>query len=384
MLKEVVIIFVTAFVLALIFTPLSIKLAPKVGGVDIPKDNRRMHSRPIPRIGGIAIFIGTIVTLLIWTPGIGLSYMTGFSFDERLIGIIIGGAVIFIVGFIDDLKALSAKLKLASQIICGLILYFFSVRIEFFGVPFSEDVFQLPAAVSLIVTVIWVIVITNAINLIDGLDGLAGGIACISSIAIAYTAYIHGSYIVCMPLLAVAGSCCGFLPFNFHPAKTFMGDCGSQFLGFMLAAVSMTSITKSATVVAIIIPVFILALPIFDTVFAIFRRIANKRPIMEADKGHLHHRLMAAGMGQRRSVLTLYCISGIMGVAAILLSRPHYFESVILIAVAVTLMGVFLNDHRAGNLLKEKKTEPAETAAPAEAAAEASEITAAEPKEEKE
>ena len=355
MIKEVIIIFITAFALSLILTPLSIKLAPKVGAVDVPKDSRRMHSKPIPRMGGLAIFLGTVITLVLWTPGVGLSYMTGFSFDMRLVGILLGGLLIFVFSLVDDVKALPAKAKLAVQIICALILYFFSVRIEFFGDPFSEGLIRLPMIVSLIVTVIWVVGITNAVNLIDGLDGLAGGIACISSIAIAFTAYIHGSYEVCMPLLAVAGSCCGFLPYNFHPAKTFMGDCGSQFLGFMLAAVAMTSVTKSATVIAIILPIFALALPIFDTLFAIFRRIINKRPIMEADKGHLHHRLMAIGMGQRRAVLTLYGISGVMGVAAIILSRHLYFEGIALIIVAIVLVGVFINDHRAGKIVSEKE-----------------------------
>jgi UDP-GlcNAc:undecaprenyl-phosphate GlcNAc-1-phosphate transferase len=326
-------IFLTALALSLIFTPIAIKLAPKIGAIDIPKDNRRMHTKAMPRFGGMAIYIGTIVSMLVFMP-----------LDTGTLGVIAGGTLMFIVGVIDDLKGMPAKVKLLCQIVCAFILFQFSVRIEFISDPFGGGYFYFPWIVSLIVTIVWIVGITNTINLIDGLDGLAAGVACIASISIAYVAFIHGRMEVAMAMLAIAGASIGFLPFNFSPAKIFMGDGGSLFLGFMLAGLSVMSPVKSATMVATIVPVLVLGLPIFDTAFAILRRIVNRRPIMEADKGHLHHRIMDAGLGQRRTVLTLYCISGVMGVAAILISRDLFVESALLVIIAATLIYVFLTD----------------------------------------
>lgn len=343
-------IFLTAFVLSLIFTPIAIKIAPIIGAVDIPKDNRRMHTKTMPRFGGLAIYIGTVASMLIFLP-----------FSGKLMGVIAGGTLIFLVGIIDDLKNLPAKFKLICQILCAFILFQFSVRISFIGNPFGEGYYYLPWIVSLIVTIIWIVGITNTINLIDGLDGLAGGVAFIASISIAYIAYINQSPEASMAMLAIAGGALGFLPFNFNPAKIFMGDGGALFLGFMLAGLSVISPTKSATMLATIVPVLVLGLPIFDTAFAILRRLINKRPIMEADKGHLHHRIMAAGLGQRRTVLTLYAISGVMGAAAILISRDLYIESLILVIIAATLIYVFITDPSSTSLsLKAVNTEAIE------------------------
>lgn len=337
--NQFLLIFLTAFALALIFTPVAIKIAPKIGAIDIPKDDRRMHTNAMPRFGGMAIYIGSIGSMLIFLPG-----------DTKLMGVIVGGTLMFIVGIIDDLKGMPAKLKLISQIICACILFQFSVRISFISNPFGEGYYFFPWIVSLIVTVIWIVGITNTINLVDGLDGLAAGVAFIASISIGYIAFIHGRLDVCMAMLAMAGGALGFLPFNFNPAKIFMGDGGSLFLGFMLAGLSVMSPMKSATMLATVVPVLVLAIPIFDTAFAILRRIINKRPIMEADKGHLHHRIMAVGLGQRRTVLTLYGISGVMGVAAILISRDLFIESALLVIIAATLIYVFLTDQSSTGL----------------------------------
>ena len=215
-----------------------------------------------------------------------------------------------------------------------------------------------PTIVSLIVTVVWIVGITNTINLIDGLDGLAAGVSFIATMVIAYIAYIHGRYEIAMAFMAIAGSCLGFLPYNFHPAKIFMGDAGALFLGFMIASISVMSPMKSATVIATILPIFVLALPIFDTAFAILRRFLSGKPIMQADKGHLHHRIMAVGMGQKRTVLTLYVISGIMGVAAILISRESLFRLAFLLMIAAgTLVYVFMKDQGIGKPFKENPDE---------------------------
>lgn len=339
--------FLVAFIIALAVTPLAIKIAPKIGAIDVPKDGRRMHTAPVPRFGGIAIFSGTMISIiavyLILLPNIKEYWLPGEPV-EKLVGILVGGTLIYLVGVYDDLRGMPAKAKFLAQAICGAVVWGFGIRITFITNHLGDGHGYLGLAISFIVTVIWIVGITNTINLIDGLDGLAAGVATIASCAIAYVAYIHGMYTVTMAMLALAGGALGFLPYNFNPARIFMGDGGSLFLGFMLASVSIIGPVKGATIMATAVPVLVLALPIFDTAYAIFRRLINKRPIMEADKGHLHHRMIASGMGQRRSVIMLYGISGVMGVAAIIFSRDLFLESAGLLVLALMFIFVFLSD----------------------------------------
>ena len=351
--------FLLAFGLGLACTPLAMKIAPIIGAVDVPKDTRRMHTKPMPRFGGLAIFIGAMVSVC-WVTWIGwpmlqekFSAMGAYVMPQPIqgmYGVIVGGLLIYLLGITDDLKNLPAKFKFVAQLLIACVPYACGVRIQFVTNHISEifgngqTLSALPGVVSFFVTIIWIVGITNTVNLIDGLDGLAGGVASISSLCLAYVAYIHGSYLPALGMLAVAGGALGFLPFNFHPAKTFMGDGGSLFLGYMLSTLSIVGPVKSATIMAVIIPVLVLGVPIFDTAFAILRRLINRRPIMEADKGHLHHRLMAAGMGQRRTVLMLYGISGVMGVAAVLFSRDLYVETFGLLGIAGMYIYVFLTD----------------------------------------
>ena len=366
-------VFLTAFALALIFTPIAIKIAPKIGAVDVPKDDRRMHTKPVPRFGGLAIFIGTTTALIFTVYGALPMYQKYFAeaypgaefIDQpvsKMTGVIVGGVLIYILGVIDDLKGMPAKVKLLGQLVCGGVAYYFGVRINFVTNHFSAltDHIFFSGAISLVITLIWIAGITNTVNLIDGLDGLSSGISSIASLCLAYTAYIHGAYLTAFAMLALAGGALGFLPYNFHPAKIFMGDGGSLFLGYMLATLSIVGPMKGATVLAMIGPVLVLGVPIFDTGFAILRRLANHRPIMEADKGHLHHRLMAAGMGQRRTVLTLYGISGDMGVAAVLFSRDLFVEMLGLVAIAAMYIYIFLTD--ANHWKVSLKAVPAESA----------------------
>lgn len=349
--------FVTALVLALIFSPVAIKIAPKIGAIDIPKDGRRMHTKAMPRFGGLAIYLGTIVSLAIYGGN-----------NDKIIPVIIGGTLIYVLGVVDDLKNLPAKVKFAGQLIVAVLMYYMGLRIRLITNYFGEGAVHFGEAVCFIVTVLWIVGITNTINLIDGLDGLAAGTTAVSSLCIAYVAYIHGDeygmMIVCLAMLALAGACLGFLPFNFYPAKIFMGDGGSLFLGFMIAALSVVGPLKRSTVIAVVVPVIVLGIPIFDTFFAIFRRIVNRRPIMEADKGHLHHRLMALGYGQRRAVLMLYGISAIMGMAAVLISRELYKDAFVLMGIALIYLYVFLTDPnhkmpqiKAVNIAKEEREE---------------------------
>ncbi len=330
--------FALAALISFLVTPLAIMIAPKIGAVDIPKDGRRMHSEVMPRFGGLAIFVGTMLPLIFF-----------FHHVPKMQAVFVGGTIMYILGVVDDLKNLNAGIKFFVQLIVASIMYFMGLRITLItNYITGEGDLTFGVALCFIVTVIWIVGITNTINLIDGLDGLAAGTTAIASLAIAYVAYIHGDqvgfFVVCAAMMIIAGACAGFLPYNFYPAKIFMGDGGSLFLGFMIAALSVVGPLKRSTVIAVVIPVVVLGIPIFDTVFAIFRRLVNRQPIMMADKGHLHHHLIASGYGQRRAVLMLYGISAIMGMAAVLISRELYKDAVVLCIIAIIYLYVFLTD----------------------------------------
>jgi len=338
-------IYLCAFFITALLTPAAIAIAKKTGAMDIPKDNRRIHTKPIPRIGGMAIFVGVTSAVLL-ALALGLLRGDGVT-SEKIEGILIGGTLIYVLGTVDDIKNLSPLVKLTGQIICAIVVFCYGNRIGFIANYFGgHGTQELAGVVGFIITVLWIVAITNTINLVDGVDGLAAGIVAIASLCIAYVAYIFGYYPGCLCMLAVAGGALGFLPFNFYPAKTFMGDGGSLFLGFMIANFSILEPVKRATMVAVLIPVLVLALPIFDTIWAIIRRKVNGRPVMQADKGHLHHRLMKAGLGQRRTVLLMYGICGIMGTAAVLLSRELYVEAGGLMAVAAMYVFIVMTDAR--------------------------------------
>ena len=346
--------FLTAFLITLVLTPIAIKVAPKIGAMDIPKDNRRMHKKPIPRFGGIAMFFGIIAAILLFV-----------HMDSQLMGLIIGACLIFILGLVDDFKNLRPRVKFVGQIICAVIVWFYTLRINgmanFFS--FGPDYIPFPDWLSLLVTVFWIVGITNAVNLVDGLDGLAGGITCIACLSSAYLSSLTGRSEAMVMMLAIAGATIGFLIYNFNPAKIIMGDAGSLLLGFLLATVSLYGVTptKSVTLFSAVVPVLILFLPIFDTSYAIFRRAINHRPIMEADKGHLHHRIMALGFGQKRTVLALYSISGIMGIAGVVWTMKMKLEAMILAVIAMTLIVCFLG---IGFEPVKKTEEPDQTAEP--------------------
>lgn len=324
---------VVAFIVAVAVTPIAIRVAPKIGAMDVPKDDRRVHKKPMPRFGGIAIYAGIMVALALFAIE-----------DKGIISVMTGCSMIYILGLIDDLKNLKPPIKFAGQLVCAAVVYCMGLRIEFITNYFGPGNMIFGDTACCIITILWLVSITNAVNLIDGLDGLAAGISAISALCIGYVAYIHGQYVPTFAMMAIAGAALGFLPYNFHPAKIFMGDGGSQLLGFAIAAVSVIGTVKSATIVVMIIPALVLGLPIFDTLMAIIRRLSKHQSIVTADKEHLHHRIMKAGFGQRRSVMLLYCISGIMGIVAVLYSRDLVIEYLGLIAVVIMLIYVLLSD----------------------------------------
>ena len=312
--------FLTAVIFSFTLTPLVRKLAIKIGAVDIPKDNRRVHKEPMPHMGGLAIFFAVIIVTLIFLP-----------LSREIISIILGGTIIVMGGILDDLRDLNPKAKFMFQIAAGLVIIIGGVKVDFVTNPFSKDIALLDLRwLSIPITLFWIVGITNTLNFIDGLDGLSAGVAMISSLTLMIVAARFGYSNIIVLSAAMAGACLGFLPYNFNPAKIFMGDTGALFLGFMLAAVTIEGVMKSVATIAIVAPILILSVPIFDTTFAICRRLLNGQSIVAADKGHLHHRLLNRGFSQRKSVLILYSISAAFGLIAILVSQANSKQAVYL------------------------------------------------------
>ena len=298
----------TASLVALISTPVVRSLAFRVGAVDVPKDSRRMHSHPIPRMGGLAIFFGFILSVLIFLP-----------LTQELRGMLLGGVVIVILGIFDDIFALPALPKFIVQILAALIAVLAGNRIEFLSNPniFSSELFWELGSLAIPITVLWIVGITNAVNLIDG---LACGVSTISSMTLLVIALVVKEPDVAILMAALSGACIGFLPYNLNPAKIFMGDTGSTFLGFILAVVSIQGLFKFYTIISFAVPFLMLGLPIFDTCFAILRRVSHGQSPMSPDRGHIHHRLIDMGFSQKQAVAVLYIISAILGLSAVVLT----------------------------------------------------------------
>ena len=334
--------FVIACVSTAILTPFSIRLAYRVGAMDVPKDKRKIHSKPMPRIGGVSFIVGFFIATLIMFLFCNIDRSVNFQ-EFNLWGFYLGAIIIAIVGLLDDIntenKGLKPTTKLLGQILAALCIVLSGARILYINIPFLET-YGLNDILSIIITVGWVVGVTNAINLLDGLDGLASGVSAIAVLSLLIIFILNGTApIVLILAAALLGGLLGFLPYNFNPAKTFMGDVGSNFLGYTLAAVSMLGMAKTYTLMAIILPVIVLALPIFDTLFAIVRRILSGRSIMEADRGHLHHRLVDLGLSQKQAVLVLYAITAMFGIFAIVLMESSIWKAIgFLIIMAILVL----------------------------------------------
>lgn len=317
--------FITSFIFTFATTPLVRRFAYKIGAVDIPKDKRRVHKKPTPRIGGLAIIFGFMVAVICFND----------DWSKSMIATLIGAGILAVLGVIDDCKALDAKLKFVVQVVAALIVVFYGdIRISVFSNPnvFSTEPYViLPMWLSVIVTVVWIVFITNAVNFIDGLDGLAAGVSAIMSMSLVFIAISYHEYTIALVGLALMGSCFGFLPFNFNPAKIFMGDTGSTFLGYILAVLSIQGMFKSYAVISFAVPVLMLGLPLFDAAFAMIRRVISGKSPMIADRGHLHHRLYDMGFSQKQTVFILYAISGVLGITAILLAEQRFLRAMLLL-----------------------------------------------------
>ena len=315
--------FMVALLVAYFITPQVKELAIKVGALDKP-NARKVHTRVIPRMGGLAIYLGFVIAVL-----------ATMHINQQLVGLLLGGTLIVALGIVDDMVQLSAKVKLFGQIIAAAVLVLFDIRIEWISNPFGEMIYLEYFSIPL--TVFWVVSLTNTVNLIDGLDGLAAGVATIAAVTIVLVAMQQNFITVVILASAIAGGSLGFLQHNFNPAKIFMGDTGSMFLGYMLAAISVIGTVKSAATIALIVPIVALGLPIMDTAFAIIRRYNSGQPIFKPDKGHLHHRLLAMGLSQKQAVLLMYVISGCLGLSAIALTEVNYAFGALILGLLLVL-----------------------------------------------
>ena len=331
--------FLIALIVALAVTPGVIVLAGKTGAMDAP-DARKVHKGPMPRIGGLAIYVGFMTAM---------AAMLNFGdlppeVSNGVKGLLIGGTLIVLIGLIDDYKNLPAKVKLLGQIAAACVVVYFDVRIDFITDPFGDFLYLEYLAAP--ATVFWIVGLTNTVNLIDGLDGLAAGVAVIASITIFLVALQQEVMVVALFTAALAGSALGFLRYNFNPARIFMGDTGSMFLGFILAGISVIGAVKCAATIALIVPILALGVPIMDTTFAIIRRYRGGVPIFKPDKGHLHHRLLDLGFSQKQAVLLMYVISALLGLSAVVLNEVSGSMSIVI--VVCVLLVVFMGAQKLG------------------------------------
>lgn len=321
-------IFVIAFTSTLLLTPVVRSFALKIGAVDSP-NLRKIHKNPTPRLGGLAIYFGFMIAAVFM---LAVVYFLGVKIHYNVVfGILASATMMLLLGFIDDMRGAAAWIKLIFQIIAAGVAVYFGVTINFISNPFSGLVFLGWASIPL--TIFWIVGLTNAVNLIDGLDGLAAGIGAIASVTLFFVALRTHQIGTAMLLLSLGGAAAGFLRYNFNPASIFLGDSGSLFIGFVLSAASVSGVLKSTLVIALIIPVLILGVPIFDTATSIVRRVKAKSHIFEADNKHIHHRLLKAGLTQREAVMALYLVCILLSLGALVVTFMSLSESVVFLTV---------------------------------------------------
>ncbi|KKR18357.1 MAG: Glycosyl transferase, family 4, conserved region [candidate division CPR2 bacterium GW2011_GWC1_41_48] len=313
-----------AFAITYIITPFIMRVALEIGAFDHPEE-RRVNKTSVPNIGGLAIFVG---------------FITAFVFSEELsremLGIILGGTLMLIMGFVDSIVGLKALPKLISQVIGALVLISFGVKIDILSNPI-DGVYAL-GDLSVPLTIIWVVGMTNVINFIDGLDGLAAGIVSISSGVLAVIAFLTGRPEILPMAMYLGASSLAFLRYNYHPAQIFMGDAGSQFLGFVLAGMAILGTLKSAAFISLLIPILAVGVPIIDTALVVLKRAKNKQKVYLADREHLHHLFLGQGYDQKKAVLMMYALNLILGVVAIISTQVTKTQSIFLFVLAVLFM----------------------------------------------
>ena len=319
-----------AFLISFLMTPQVKRFAENVGAIDVPTDGRRIHDHPIPRMGGLAIFCGFVISVLLFV-----------NMTTEVMGLLLGSVIIAVMGALDDILDLNPWVKLFGQFMAALVALRCGIVFDAISNPGfldAGDTIQL-GWLSVPFTILWIIACTNAVNLIDGLDGLAVGISAISSISMMIVSLILPAGPVGIPLLlaCLAGACFGFMPYNMNPAQIFMGDVGSQFLGYVLSCVSIMGLFKFHAIITFLIPLLALAVPLGDTIFAFIRRIIHGQSPFHADRGHIHHKLIDMGMSQKQAVAVLYAVSAVLGLIAVLVAGPGTWLRIVCIVIAFAL-----------------------------------------------
>ena len=351
---RVLLTLLVAFVVAFGTTPIVKAFAQKVGAMDNPGEARRIHTHPIPRMGGMAIFLGFLIAVVLFA-----------EISKPVQGILIGCIIIVATGVLDDIISLRWWVKLSAQLVAAIVAVAHGVMIEGIMNPnvFAANNTLLIGYLSIPVTIIWIVGVTNAVNLIDGLDGLACGVSAISSVTMLTVALMVAEPNIALLLAALTGGCLGFIPYNLNPAKIFMGDTGALLLGYVLSTVSIIGLFKFYAVMTFLVPVMALALPLFDTIFAIIRRVLKGQSPMAPDRGHLHHRLIDHGLSQKQAVAVLYSISAMMGLTAVVICTTGKLRMILLvielaIAVAVGIFVVETIEHPASSPAEVRPPEP--------------------------
>lgn len=348
---DIAIAFLLAFITAYVTTPYTIRLAKKIGALDVPKEKRKIHNGAIPRLGGLAVIAGftvsTIYLLIVMNLEKTLSLNGSDAYGVKLLGFFLGALVLSIFCFVDDLRGIPPYVKLIGQTLSAIIVVLFGLRMDKIVISHFNTVINGEIILS-ILTVIWIVGITNAINLIDGLDGLSAGIGIISCFSLIIIFALNGSPLISILLVTtLAGALVGFLPFNFSPAKTFIGDTGSNFLGYALSIISILGTAKTYTLLVLIAPLFVFAIPLLDTFLAIVRRVLKTKSIkgiFKADSEHLHHKIMKKGYTQKQAVFILYGISATCGMFAVILLESGLFKAISFALMVIAIVAVGYKD----------------------------------------
>lgn len=341
---DYVLVLIGAFLLSLFLTPIVRSIAFRVGAVDNP-NARRINKVPMPSSGGLAIFLSFLVSALILMPKVLKGIPGVMSYFDYILPVVIAALIITATGYIDDIFELKPRTKMLGIIIGAVIVWAFTdFRFDSFKIPFGGPLLEFNSVVTFFLTVFWIISITNAMNLIDGLDGLVSGVSIISLGTMALVSYFflpQTDFYLTLTILLLIACIAGFFPYNYHPAIIYLGDTGALFIGFMIGVLSLQGL-KNSTAVAVITPVIILGVPILDTTVAIIRRKLSGRPATEADKMHLHHRLLAMGFTHRGAVLVVYGIAILFSLIALLLNVSSRVGGMLLIIGLAFALEVFI------------------------------------------
>ena len=363
MIGDIAIAFMLAVITAFVLTPYTIRFAKYVGAVDIPND-RRVNKKPMPRLGGIGVICGFLLStafLVVTTATEGKIDFFADNLYIKLIGFLGGIILLAVITLIDDIKGVKPIVKLLGQLVAAIIVTRCGILIDSFNLfgnnAVANEIF------ANILTIGWIVGITNAINLIDGLDGLSSGISLIScaSLIVIFVMNPETSPLISIVLAAaLSGGIAGFLPYNIHPAKTFIGDIGSNFMGFSIAVISILGVAKTYTAIVLFAPLIILGIPIVDTLWAIIRRIVKNKSlkgVFMPDKGHIHHKLMARGYTQKQSVLILYAAAVALGMSAIILLDSGIWKTIGFIAIIVLMVAIYIVEKKVQNEERRKELE---------------------------